>query len=111
MNHPLESAVETPRAWVTVTRTSEEDVQDRQVVLALDGQPWTSLMFGQSATREIAPGRHSLKADNTFFRKTAEFDADPAAEVNFSVVNRRGPVSELFMLLGAPLYYLRLARR
>ena len=103
--------METQRAWVTVTRTSEEDVQDRQVVLTLDGQPWTSLKFGQSARREIAPGRHSLKADNTLFRKTAEFDAEPAAEVHFSVENRKGPGSELFMLLGASLYYLRLDRR
>ena len=97
-------------ARLTVSRNRPEDVQDRQIILTLDGQPWTTLMFGASAEREIAPGRHALKADNTLFRKTVEFDAEPGSAVRFSVASRRGPGSGLFLLLGAPFYYLSLLR-
>ena len=97
-------------ARITVARTRADDVQDRQVVLYLDGQRWTSVMFGQSATREVAAGHHTLKADNTLFRKTAEFEVGPGSELRFSVSSRRGPGTGLFLLLGAPFYYVTLAR-
>jgi hypothetical protein len=93
---------------ITVSRTRADDVQDRQVLLYLDGQRWTSLMFGQSATREINPGHHALKADNTLFRKTAEFEVGPGSDLRFSVSSRRGPGTGLFLLLGAPFYYVTL---
>lgn len=97
-------------ARVVVSRTSEEDVRQRQVLLALDGQHWTTLMFGGSATREVAAGRHRLKADNTLFRKTLEFDLDPGQEARFVVASRKGPGSGVFLLLGAPFYYVDLRR-
>jgi hypothetical protein len=102
--------MESAPARITVSRTRDDDVQDRQVVLSVDGQPWTSLLFGESATRELAPGHHTLKADNTLFRKTAEFDAEPGSELRFSVSSRKGPGTGLFLLLGAPFYYVTLAR-
>ena len=95
---------------LTVSRNRPEDVQDRQIILTLDGEPWTTLMFGGSASREVAPGRHVLKADNTLFRKTVEFEAEPGSEVHFSVASRKGPGSGFFLLLGAPLYYVGLVR-
>jgi hypothetical protein len=95
---------------ITVSRTRAEDVQDRHVILSLDGERWTSLLFGASATREIAPGPHTLTADNTLFRKTAAFETEAGGEVRFSVSSRRGPGSGLFLLLGAPFYYVGLFR-
>ncbi|HEV7625768.1 MAG TPA: hypothetical protein VGO89_04665 [Streptomyces sp.] len=96
---------------ITVSRNRDDDVQDRQVVLYVDGQLWTSLLFGESATRELTPGHHTLKADNTLFRKTAEFDAEAGSELRFSVASRKGPGTGLFLLLGAPFYYVTLARQ
>ena len=97
-------------ARVTVERTSPDDVGDRQIILSLDSEHWTTLLFGRSATREVAPGTHRLKADNTLFRKTVPFDLAPGEEARFVVANRKGPGSGLFLLIGAPLFYLRVLR-
>ena len=64
-------------ARLVVTRDAPDDVGDRQIILSLDSEHWTTLLFGRSATREVPPGRHRLKADNTLFRKTVEFDLAP----------------------------------
>ena len=97
-------------ARLTVTRDGVDDVQDRQILLSVDSEHWTTLFFGQSATRELPPGRHHLKADNTLFRKTVPFDVAPGEEARFVVANRKGPGSGLFLLIGAPLFYLRVSR-
>jgi hypothetical protein len=75
-------------------------------VTSLDGEPLGTLLFGESVTREIPPGTHRLRAHNTLFWKTREFQAVAGAHVRFNVVNRAGLGS--FSLLGlfgaAPLY-------
>jgi hypothetical protein len=91
---------------LTVHRTSEEDVKTRQVILSLDGRKIGTLLYGQSLTREIPPGRHSLRANNTLVWRTVEFDAEPGVEVRYRCVNR-APQSLYFMLFifgVAPLY-------
>jgi hypothetical protein len=97
-------------ARLVVARDAPDDVGDREILLSLDSEDWTSLLYGESATRELPSGSHRLKADNTLFRKTVSFDAAPGEEVRFVVVNRRGPGSGIFLLVGAPLYYLRVSR-
>jgi len=97
-------------ARLTVSRDASDDVGDRQIVLSLDSEHWTTLLFGQAATRELPPGSHRLKADNTLFWKTVPFDVAPGEEVRFVVANRKGPGSGILLLVGAPLYYLRVSR-
>jgi hypothetical protein len=97
-------------ARLVVARTSERDVRDRQVILSLDSARWATLMFGQERVREIAPGRHLLKADNTLFRKTVEFEVAAGAEVRFVVASHKGLLTGLFLLVGAPFYYVDLRR-
>jgi hypothetical protein len=93
-------------ARVTITRQHPDDVRQRQVVTSIDGAPLGTLMFGESVTREVPPGRHRLRAHNTLFWKTHELDLAPGEHARFSVVNRTGPGS--FSLLGlfgvGPLY-------
>jgi hypothetical protein len=91
---------------LTVHRTSPEDVKTRQVIFSLDGKKIGQLLYGQSLTREIPPGRHSLRANNTLVWRTVEFDAEPGAESHYRCVNR-APESLYFMLFifgVAPLY-------
>lgn len=91
---------------LTVHRTSPEDVKDRQVILSLNGAKIGTLLYGHSLTREIPPGRHALRANNTLVWKTVSFDAAPGAEVQFACVNR-APASLYFLLFlfgVAPLY-------
>lgn len=75
-------------ALLTVSRTSPEDVQQRQIILKLDGQKIATLMYGQSKTMELAPGKHTLLADNTWKKKKVEFEAHAGEDVRFEVVNQ-----------------------
>lgn len=75
---------------VTVTRTSDTDVQHRQIIVSIDGQPFATLMYGQSATKDIAAGHHTIKAYNTLVWKTLEFDLAEGESATFSVANIAG---------------------
>jgi hypothetical protein len=99
-----------PTASLTVTRTSSEDAGHRQVEVSLDGEPWVTLLHGQSATREVAPGRHVLKANNTLMKRTVDVDVGAGEHATFRVTNLPGPGMWLFMMLGTPLLRLTLER-
>ena len=93
-------------ARVTVSRNLPTDIQQRQVFVSIDGQPWATLVFGQSATREIPPGAHQIRAHNTLVWKTLSFEAAPGAHVEFDIANRpgRGLLSGLALLGAGPLF-------
>jgi hypothetical protein len=93
-------------AVLTVERRDPADVRIRQLVVTLDGAPFATLLFGQTASRPIAAGPHGLRIHNTLFWKNVTFDAAPGEHVRFRSVNRAGPGSlTLLALLGAgPLY-------
>jgi hypothetical protein len=93
-------------ARVTITRRHPDDVRQRQIVTSIDGAHLGTLMYGESVTREVAPGPHRLKAHNTLFWKNHEIDLAPGEHARFNVINRNGFGS--FSLLGlfgvGPLY-------
>ena len=93
-------------ARITVSRRDPQDVRDRQIVVSLDGEPLATLLFGEEATREVAPGEHRLRAHNTLFWKTHTITLAPGEHARFSAVNRAGMGTfSLLGLLGAgPLY-------
>jgi hypothetical protein len=98
-------------AILTVRRTAPEDVQDRQVYLSVDGEAWVTLLYGREATRELGPGPHTLKANNTLVRKTVTFDARPGEHVRFQCINRTHWTGMLFMaFLGAAVLTVHLER-
>jgi hypothetical protein len=91
---------------VTVSRTSDEDFKQRQLVIWIDGEKLGDLMFGDAFSRDVAPGRHTLRVSNTLVWKTVTFDVKPGEQVRFEVVNRPGRMTyPMLVLLGAgPLY-------
>ena len=91
---------------ITVTRDAPEDVQIRQLVVSIDGKQAAILLFGESMTRELAPGLHRLRIHNTLVWKTLEFDLAAGEHARFTAVNRAGFGSYAMVgLLGAgPLY-------
>lgn len=96
----------TAAARITVAREHPRDVRDRQIVVSLDAEPFATLLFGDSVTREVAPGPHRLRAHNTLFWKTVEIDLRPGEHAHFVAINRAG--TGTFSLLGllgvGPLY-------
>jgi hypothetical protein len=98
-------------ARLVITRADSRDAQHRQIFLSLDGERLGDLVFGESVTRDIAPGHHVLKANNTMIWKTVEFDAAAGEEVRFRAVNYSGRGFFTFMLfLGVSPLYLAIER-
>ena len=93
-------------AKVTVSRKHPEDVQDRQVVVSLDGERLATLLYGHEVTREVTPGRHRLRAHNTLFWKTIDLDLAPDEHARFRAINRAGvwTFSMLGLLGVGPLF-------
>ena len=96
----------TEGARITVTRNADNDVRDRQVVVSIDGEPLATLLYGQHASKDVAPGPHRLKAHNTLFWKNIDLELKPGEHARFVVINRAG--TGTFSLLGmlgvGPLY-------
>jgi hypothetical protein len=82
--------VSTAAARITVTRKHAGDIEDRQVVVSLDGERLATLMYGDEVTREVAAGSHRLRAHNTLFWKTLDVDLAPGEHARFRAVNRAG---------------------
>ena len=83
-----DEGMETAAERVTIARTSPKDVQQRQVIVTIDDGDKLQLLFGESATLEIAPGAHVLKAHNTLVRRQMAFDVAPGEHVQFLVSNQ-----------------------
>ncbi|MDR1989489.1 MAG: hypothetical protein LBQ09_04580 [Acidobacteriaceae bacterium] len=98
-------------ARLTISRTSERDAQQRQIFVTLDGKEMGDLVFGETLSREISPGPHTLKANNTMVWKTVKFDAAPGEEIRFTATNYSGKGFLTFMLfVGVAPLYLSLER-
>jgi hypothetical protein len=103
--------MDAPSARITVVRRHAKDVRDRQIVVSLDGEPLGTLLFGQTLTRDVAAGPHRMRAHNTLFWKTLDFDLGPGEHARFITVNRAGPGTRpLIGLLGVGPLYLTFER-
>lgn len=96
---------------LSISRTSPADVQQRQVIVKLDGEPFAILLYGQAVTREIPPGSHRLRFDNTWAKKAVEFKTADGEEVKYNVINRAGRFTWwMVAVLGAGPMYLTVDR-
>ena len=75
---------------VTVSRTAPDDVQQRQIIVKLDGKRLGELMSGDEMTRVVEPGKHRLNVDNTWNWKNIDFNVAPGEHIRFQTVNRGG---------------------
>ena len=95
-----------------IVRDHPQDVQDRPVYLWIDGEKWDGVLrYGKTFTRELAPGHHTVKAHNTLFGQTSEFDAAAGETVRYQCENGLTPggiVMTLFM--GVAYLKVRLKR-
>ena len=91
-------------ARLTIHRTAGWDEQSRQILCSVDGKYTGQLLFGQTLTRDIPAGSHTLKANNTLVWKTVPFEAAPGEHVQFTVWNEQmgGWLARLlFIFIGA----------
>jgi len=96
---------------VTVARDSPEDVQQRQIVVKLDGERMGELMFGETMTIPVKAGHHRLTVDNTWNWKTVELDVAAGEHVKFQTKSRAGRwMWFLVSMLGAGPIYVSIER-
>ena len=95
-----------PAAHVTITRTNPADVAQRQIIVSIDGGPKKTLLFGDTATFEVEPGPHKLRAHNTLVWKNVRFEAAAGEKMTFMVTNKasRWTLGFLAVLGAGPLY-------
>jgi hypothetical protein len=75
---------------LTVSRTSPDDVKQRQIIVKLDGKRLGELMHGDEISRPVEPGQHRLRVDNTWNWKNVDFTVAPGEHARFLAVNRGG---------------------
>jgi hypothetical protein len=98
-------------AWLTIRRTSDVDMQERELYVSLDGRRLGILRYGDSATVPIAAGHHQLRVHNTWSRRHIAFDAMPGQELRFSTANVRGAgFAYLAIFVGAAFMHTVLER-
>ena len=99
-------------ATLTINRNSPDDAQQREIVATLDGEPIAELSFGQSVTKEIPAGPHTLLVDNTWNKQSATFTAAEDEKISFLTKNRTGSFSQfLLMIFGAGPIRVSLTRQ
>lgn len=77
----------------------------------MDGERVGDLVFGESISREIAPGEHVVRIHNTLFWKTVGFVAAPGETVHFETINYAGKGFLHFVLiLGVAPMFLAVER-
>jgi hypothetical protein len=93
-------------ASVTVVRKHADDIQQRQMIVWLDGERIATLMFGDEVTRDLEVGRHRIRVSNTLFWKTVEFEVKWGEQVRFEIINRAGRLTfPMLAFIGVgPLY-------
>ncbi|MCC7123855.1 MAG: hypothetical protein IT178_03345 [Acidobacteria bacterium] len=98
-------------ARLSLQRDDPHDIQDRVVRLWVDGEPWGTIGYGRTLTRDIAPGPHVVKAHNTLFGTTFSFEAAPGEEVRLRCVNgMTGGARLMVLMLGVAYLRVRIER-
>jgi hypothetical protein len=95
-----------PEAQITIRRTSPDDIQLRQIIVKLDVKPVAELMYGDTVTIPVTPGRRRLRVDNTWNWKTLDLDVAPGDHLKFLTITRPGRFTWFLVgTLGAgPMY-------
>lgn len=86
----MDATSQDQKAQITVTRNSPEDVQQRQVIVKLDGEKMGELLYGQALTIPVGAGHHHLQVDNTWKRKTVELDVAAGEHVKYKATSKAG---------------------
>ena len=80
--------------------------------LWIDGEKWDGLLrYGKTFTRELTPGHHVVKAHNTLFGHTVEFDAAAGETIRYRCENGfTGGGMIMVLMTGVAYLRVRLTR-
>ncbi|MGC1619798.1 MAG: hypothetical protein WA765_15010 [Candidatus Acidiferrum sp.] len=99
------------QATITIRRTSNEDVQQRQIIVKLDGETVGELFYGDTISVPASAGHHKLQVDNTWNWKTVELDVAAGEHLKFQTMSKAGRLTWfLVSLFGAGPIYVSIKR-
>lgn len=80
--------------------------------LWIDGEKWDGVLrYGKRFERELPPGHHKVKASNTLFSTTKEFDAAAGETIRYRCENGlTGGGMVMVLMLGVAYLRVRLVR-
>jgi hypothetical protein len=93
-------------AQLTISRNTAGDFQDRQVYLWVDGESWGKIKYGRTITREISPGPHVIRANNTLVNHTLTVAVLPGEHVRVRCHNGMPRAGWLMMMFLHVTYLL-----
>ena len=99
-------------ARLLITRDHPQDIQDRPVYLWIDGEKWEGVLkYGKTFERELPPGPHKVKASNTLFSTTVDFDAAAGETIRYRCENGlTGGGMVMVLMMGVAYLRVRLIR-
>jgi hypothetical protein len=96
---------------ITIRRKSPDDVQQRQIIVKVDGENVGELFYGDTISIPVKAGRHSLRVDNTWNWKTLELDVAAGDHLKFQAKSQAGRFTWfLVSLFGAGPIYVSIQR-
>ncbi len=95
-----------PDTTIIVTRSSPNDFQDRQIYLWIDDVALGKIRYGQAISRNIEPGRHTVRAFNTLLTREITVEAAPGEEVRLNCGTGM-PAAGWLMMIFLHVTYLR----
>jgi hypothetical protein len=104
VDRPAQRAVKSTQ--LTITRNAAHDFQDRQVYVYVDGEAWGKIRYGQPMTREIPPGTHTVRVNNTLLSDSIDFTAVPGEHVRLRCYNGMPRAGWLMMIFLHVTYLL-----
>lgn len=95
-----------------IVRKHPQDVQDRPVYLWIDGEKWDGILrYGMTFSRDLPPGKHHIKANNTLFSHNVDFEAAPGETVRYECENGlTGGGMVMVLMMGVAYLRVRLKR-
>ena len=101
------AALPEAQGTITIRRKSADDVQQRQIIVKVDGESVGELFYGDTMSIPVTAGHHSLRVDNTWNWKTLDLDVAAGDHLKFQTKSRAGRFTWfLVSLLGAgPIYF------
>jgi hypothetical protein len=107
----LAAALPEAQGTITIRRKSPADVQQRQIIVKLDGETVGELFYGDTISIPVTAGHHSLRVDNTWNWKTLDLDVAAGDHLKFQTKSRAGRFSWfLVSLFGAGPIYVSIQR-
>ena len=96
---------------ITIRRKSPDDVQQRQIIVKLDGENVGELFYGDTISVPVTAGHHNLRVDNTWNWKTLDLDVAAGEHLKFQTKSRAGRFSWFLVgLFGAGPIYVSIQR-